>query len=389
MAHNGCLHALGATGCARVFLTDAATVLTMSRLTLIHDLYAYHDWANEKLLTLSEGLSDAELDAQQPMGMGSLRATLYHMAFAERLWLDRWQSKPWAPLNHEPGGISLTKLADQFRVVAVERNALLDTESTSDYSRVVDYMNSAREPFRHRLRELLVHVVNHAIHHRSQALNFLRPWGRKATGGLDYLFYRLARPTVASDAESIALLKKHGLEMLEQIHPAPSYNAEVIRRYCAYGNWSMATLLELARPLSDAQLDQPFEMGVGSLRKTLQHICDAEQWWYQNWTGNPGSFPKADATVPFGEFIGTWTDTATRRDQWLAEKSVADFAEIVSATPGGAKVNFRLGESVLQLCGHGTHHRAQAINMMRRLGQKTPPSDYVVWLRGPGALQVK
>ena len=357
----------------------------MNRPTLIHDLYSFNDWANNKLLKLSAGLSDAQLDAEQPMGLGSLRATLYHMAFAERLWLDRWQSKPWSALSQDASKTSLPQLADEFRVVAKERNALLDAESGNNFSRMIDYANSAREPFHNRLRELLVHVVNHAIHHRAQALNFLRPFGRTVVGGLDYLFYKLACPTIASDPESIAILQQRGLDLSSQLNPVPSFDADVIRRYCGYGNWTMDLVLTPARSLSATQLDQTFEMGPGSLRTTLHHVCEAEQWWYRNWTEGPSSHTKLDAGLPFADFVSTWQQTAARRDAWLAQKNSADFASEVTAAPGGARVNFRLGESVLQLCEHGTHHRAQAINMLRRLGQKIPASDYVVWVRGVGA----
>ncbi len=366
-------------------ITSSKVVLNMNRPTLIQDLYAYNDWANDKLLALSEGLSDEQLDAEQPMGLGTLRATLYHMAFAERLWLDRWQSKPWQKLNHDPGGITLDQLADEFHTVAAERSALLDDEAGYNFSRLVDYMNSARETFRHRLRKLLVHVLNHAIHHRAQALNFLRPWGRKVSGGLDYLFYRLAHPTVHSNSESIAILKKHGIDLGSQLWPAPDFDGDVIRRYCQYGNWSMDSTFALAKSLADEELDRSFEMGIGGLRKTLQHICDAEQWWYRNWTEGPVPFPKLDQPLSIDEMHKAWQKTAAKRDRWLEKKSSADFAEQVSATPGGTTVNFRIGESVLQLCGHGTHHRAQAFNMLRRLGQTIPASDYVVWIRGVGA----
>ena len=36
-----------------------------------------------------------------------------------------------------------------------------------------------------------------------------------------------------------------------------------------------------------------------------------------------------------------------------------------------------LGDTMLQIGGHGTHHRAQAVNMLRRLGRTAPPLDYI------------
>ncbi len=358
----------------------------MTQPSLIHDLYAHNDWANEKLITMAVGLSDEKLDAQQPMGFGSLRATLHHMAFAERLWLDRWKLKPWTPLSFDSANSTLEYLSDTLLTTAKERNELLDRESCNQFSRMVVYRNTANEPYRHRLRELLVHVSNHAIYHRAQALNFLRLYDCTVKGGLDYLFYKMARPTVAQEAASIDSLQKRGVELGATMFPAPMLDADVIRRYCQYGNWAMDAIVALSESLSDQELDRKFEMGLGTLRKSLHHVCAAEQWWYRNWTVGSSKFPELPQDLPIASFVEIWKKTVSERDQFLADKSSDDLAHQVTANPGGAPVHFRLGESVIQLCGHGTHHRAQCVNMLRRLGLTAPPSDYVAWIRGVGAL---
>ena len=44
------------------------------------------------------------------------------------------------------------------------------------------------------------------------------------------------------------------------------------------------------------------------------------------------------------------------------------------------ELTFVLGDTMLQLCGHGTHHRAQALNMARRLGARVANLDYLDWV---------
>jgi uncharacterized damage-inducible protein DinB len=58
--------------------------------------------------------------------------------------------------------------------------------------------------------------------------------------------------------------------------------------------------------------------------------------------------------------------------------------ESVDADFGAGPMVFRIGESMIQLGVHGTHHRAQAVNMLRRLGVTTGPTDLVVFLRERG-----
>jgi uncharacterized damage-inducible protein DinB len=34
---------------------------------------------------------------------------------------------------------------------------------------------------------------------------------------------------------------------------------------------------------------------------------------------------------------------------------------------------------MVQVCSHGTHHRAQALNMLRRLGAPVSELDLILW----------
>jgi uncharacterized damage-inducible protein DinB len=83
--------------------------------------------------------------------------------------------------------------------------------------------------------------------------------------------------------------------------------------------------------------------------------------------------------------LGDFRATAAARREYLAGLSDDDLARTVEARPGGATViACRLGESMLQLCCHGTHHRAQAVNMLRQLDRPTRMLDLIVWLRETG-----
>ena len=43
--------------------------------------------------------------------------------------------------------------------------------------------------------------------------------------------------------------------------------------------------------------------------------------------------------------------------------------------------SFPIGQTMLQLCNHGTHHRAQALNMLRHLGAPAMRMDYLVMMK--------
>ncbi len=120
---------------------------------------------------------------------------------------------------------------------------------------------------------------------------------------------------------------------------------------------------------------------MGSLRKTLLHIHDAEKWWLSNWRGSEELFPHSDVTMSLSKLLSSWNEIVEQRVGFVKSTSAEGLAAIVAANFGAGVAHFRVGESLLQLCGHGTHHRAQASNMLRRLGANSPALDLIVWLR--------
>ncbi len=326
----------------------------MIGLETIRECFRFNDWAWDRLLAAVAPLTDIQLDQPFEMGEGSLRATLRHLYGAERNWLARWRGtdQPQFPPARE-----LTTPADfdrAHRALVPERNADI---ASLDFSRPCTYTNPQGRTYTFALGDVLLHVCNHGIHHRAQAVNMLRRLGQPPlTPGLDYIFMRLDDPA-----------------------PPPTLDVATLRAYYAYSDWATNRLYKVAQPLTDDQLDRPFDLGVGALRKTLLHLAQAEQWWLDNWTLGPGHlFPPFDERVPVAEITHRFDQTAAQRNQMLARMTDADLQRTVTATPRpGVQRSFPLGVTMLQLCCHGTHHRAQALNMLRHLRAPVPEIDYL------------
>lgn len=349
----------------------------------IRDLLAYHRWANGRLFGYCQSLSNEQLDREEPIGPGSLRKTLYHLWGAEFLWLSRWKGNSPTSFPAEEG-VPVNELAARFERVHTERDAFLADESTADYSRIVSYRTLAGDPYTNPLVTLLMHVLNHAVHHRAQAVHFLKLNGVKIPGGLDYIFYRIAVPTVAMSDASTQRLKGFGLEVGDSLSPAVNHSPELIRLYFDYGDWAMDRLLAHGSELSHSDLDRDFGMGMGSYRKTLLHLFDAEHWWRNNWRGLKRTFEQLPVDTSIPELRERWTELAADRSATLQSLGVEGLPTPVEADFGSGPMVFRIGESMIQLGVHGTHHRAQAINMLRRLGVATKPTDLVVFVRETG-----
>jgi uncharacterized damage-inducible protein DinB len=350
-------------------------------LSPLESLYEYNSWANRRILALCAGLTDAQLDLNREMGFGSLRNTIFHILAAEEIWLERWEGRPWRQFETDAGGRSLDDIAARLERVAADRATLLQRERADGWQRVCEYKNARGDAFRNPLGDLAWHVANHGIHHRAQALNYLRQFGRKVAGGLDYIFYRLAYPTIAQDAALAEGFRSFGLELGVGPGHELVWDGNFVRRYFEYADWANSLLLDATAALDDQQLDRPREMGMDTLRKTVTHILDAESWWLKNWTIGPSAFEKLPETTSLAQVRDEWARVIEQRKAFLATLDAEGAARVVTVLAGTAPVKIAVVESLVQLCGHGTHHRAQWVNMLRHSQCAAPGIDVVVWLR--------
>ncbi|MFG0286483.1 MAG: DinB family protein, partial [Phycisphaerales bacterium JB039] len=102
-------------------------------------------------------------------------------------------------------------------------------------------------------------------------------------------------------------------------------NASAIQALVSYNDMANRMILQAAAGLSAEQLDQPFEMGVGTLRKTLVHIWAGEHMWLQRWLGC-GDTPwvAENEAISVADLEQRWQKTISDRDAFLS--SVPDEA---------------------------------------------------------------
>lgn len=334
----------------------------MIKTGTLRECFRYNDWARERLLGLAAGLADDQLDRPFEMGEGSLRATVYHLWAAEYGWLNRWQPQTGLTYDAECHGESPAEIGRRFRETAAARDAFLGRLDDAGLAATFTFTNKKGITSTFSIGDTMLHVCNHGTHHRAQAINMLRRLGVETPKpGIDYILWRLQEPP----------------------EPPAALDVGSLRAYYAYADWARNQVHAAAAKLSDEQLDRSFEMGSGSLRATLMHIQQAEQWWWRNWTLGPGQpFPADDARPSIAELTRVFDATAAQRDDVLNRITDGELLRPVSAMPRpGVTRTFPLGVTMLQLCHHGTHHRAQALNMLRHVGGEVPALDYAAMLR--------
>ena len=216
----------------------------------ICDLYAYNDWANTKIASLCDGLTDQQLDAPREMGFGSLRATLFHLLTAEVIWLERWRGLSWRTFPTNPGDFSAQQFLDGLQEVASQRHELIELNRQGRWNNQIQYLDSKKTPYDHCLFDLLLHVANHGVHHRAQALNYLKQFDRSVVAGLDYIFYRLAKFSVKQSCDAKESLTEYGLEVSEADASSCPWDGAIAKRYFQYNDWATGQVIEMAANLS-------------------------------------------------------------------------------------------------------------------------------------------
>ncbi len=158
-----------------------------------------------------------------------------------------------------------------------------------------------------------------------------------------------------------------------------------LRTLMRYSDWANRQITTAADGLSHEQLDRPFDMGRGSLRKTLLHILNGETVWLRRWQGQTETpWPSESESTAVAAIANRFTANAAERDAWLANIKPADVQQqIVYRDSKGSLFTASLGDMMIQMFTHSLHHRAQAINMLRRLGAAPPELDYMMWVRKP------
>jgi uncharacterized damage-inducible protein DinB len=173
----------------------------------IQTLYSYNCWANERLFGALEKVSEHELAAPVQSSFPSIRDTVFHILFAEWLWLKRWQGcsprstltdpdaspATWHTLT--PGGIptaqelaTLAGLMSFADSIEQERREFLGGLNEDVLQAKLQFTDMAGTPYAAPLVQLMQHLVNHGTYHRGQVTTMLRQVGAKAAS-LDMLYF--------------------------------------------------------------------------------------------------------------------------------------------------------------------------------------------------------
>lgn len=162
----------------------------MDRLTEIRDLYAYHRWANARVLDAASELDAEAFTREVESSFPSVQKTLIHMLAADWVWLQRWNGTSPTAMPDGWAGVEFPGLRTAWAELEAAQTAFVEALTEADLDRPLAYHNTAGIAAEQPLWQLLRHVVNHGTYHRGQVTTLLRQVGGTPPGTDLVLFHR-------------------------------------------------------------------------------------------------------------------------------------------------------------------------------------------------------
>ncbi len=176
-------------------------------ITDIETLYAYNRWANQRMFSTLGKLSEEQFTKEIQSSFPSIRETVFHILFAEWIWLKRWKGA--SPRTDVPDPTASSAIwnalvppgtppAEELKTVAALKSfANSIDQDRQEFLRGVDdaalqathnFSDLSGNPQSGPLAQLLQHVVNHGSYHRGQVTTLLRQVGGEPVG-LDMRYF--------------------------------------------------------------------------------------------------------------------------------------------------------------------------------------------------------
>ncbi len=155
---------------------------------LIHTLYRYSEWANQRILDTAAKATAEQFLAEVGVSYSSLRDTLVHIMSSQWLWLMRWTgSSPRSRLEASEYP-DLAAVRARWGEIEADTQQFLSELSAARLGGIVNYQTFEGDPRAYPLWQLMLQQVNHATQHRSEAAVMLTQFGH-SPGDLDFIIY--------------------------------------------------------------------------------------------------------------------------------------------------------------------------------------------------------
>ena len=148
----------------------------------------------------------------------------------------------------------------------------------------------------------------------------------------------------------------------------------LIRFQIAHGAWALARLIEHARTLPAAKVEEDLGIGPGSLRENIAHTIECMFFFADNFAGleyvEPAEFAAKSKSL---DGLANLLDAAHAKLRLAMVRAGERGFDNMVLWPNADSGSLPAAAAVAQVFDHSTLHRAQCVNMLKRLGVQPVP----------------
>ncbi len=152
--------------------------MPVSASTILEHL-DYSSWASLRLVEAASQLAPEELTRDFGTADHSVLGTLVHIYAADRAWIGHIESAPPAAFLDSAIDMHLSVLQNDWPVVQQRWHTMAANLDDNTVQTVVSYTDTKGNPYQSTIQQIVLHVINHATHHRGQVSGFLRAMGHR------------------------------------------------------------------------------------------------------------------------------------------------------------------------------------------------------------------
>ena len=159
---------------------------------------------------------------------------------------------------------------------------------------------------------------------------------------------------------------------------------EILHQYAAYNLWANKLIIDVIDQLPAEQIHQEINSSFSSLFKTVLHLLDTENMWWQRLKLEENvERPSEKFTGDFNELQQKLLQQSSIYEQWAAGLLDHQLQHVFGYQRSKMEQQKQpVSLTLLHIFNHGSYHRGQLVTMLRQLGvTNIPPTDFTAFLR--------
>lgn len=144
--------------------------------------------------------------------------------------------------------------------------------------------------------------------------------------------------------------------------------------------WARDRQLQACAALAQEDFLRPLGSSFSSLRGTLAHLVGVEWLWHERWRGrSPRSLPAAEELPTLAAVSERWRAVEREVREYLAGLSEEALeVPLTYVNVKGQTWTYPLWRTLLHVVIHQSYHRGQVATLLRQLGVRPAPVDFLV-----------